>query len=64
KGEADPRPAQGAPYQRINAVAPANPVVPADAPGALRLSITPIASVAKARTAASETAAREGTSVD
>ncbi|MDL9938301.1 GMC family oxidoreductase [Gordonia sp. ABSL1-1] len=42
KGEADQRPAQGSPYRRLAAVAPVSPVVPADAPGALRLSITPI----------------------
>ncbi|MBW0274029.1 cholesterol oxidase [Nocardia sp. MH4] len=37
KGEADPRPALGAAYQRVAPVAPAHPVVPASAPGALRL---------------------------
>ncbi|MGS2811212.1 GMC oxidoreductase [Nocardia sp. MW-W600-9] len=37
KGEADPRPALGAGYQRISPVAPTHPVVPASAPGALRL---------------------------
>ncbi|GAA4814544.1 cholesterol oxidase [Actinomycetospora chlora] len=37
KGEADPRPALGEPYRRIAPVAPRSPVVPADAPGALRL---------------------------
>ncbi|MFF1479943.1 GMC oxidoreductase [Streptomyces sp. NPDC058301] len=37
KGEADPRPAQGEPYVRVEAVAPKAPVVPADAFGALRL---------------------------
>ncbi|MEU6063070.1 MULTISPECIES: GMC family oxidoreductase [Streptomyces] len=37
KGEADPRPAQGAAYERLKPVEPANPVVPADAFGALRL---------------------------
>ncbi|WP_109507985.1 GMC family oxidoreductase N-terminal domain-containing protein [Nocardioides speluncae] len=39
KGEADSRPPLGAAYQRIDAVAPASPVVPADAPAALRLPI-------------------------
>lgn len=39
KGEADPRPAVGAPYRRIDPVRPAAPVVPEDAPGALRLPI-------------------------
>ncbi|MCW2759554.1 MAG: family oxidoreductase, partial [Nocardioidaceae bacterium] len=42
KGEADTRPSLGTAYARIDAVAPRSPVVPADAPGALRL---PIASV-------------------
>ncbi|GAD82474.1 FAD-dependent oxidoreductase [Nocardia asteroides] len=41
KGEADPRPAAGDPYRRIAPVAPRNPVVPAAAPGALRLPIWP-----------------------
>ncbi|MGQ0837578.1 FAD-dependent oxidoreductase [Actinokineospora sp.] len=40
KGDADPRPAQESGYQRIAAVPPASPAVPADAPGALRLPIT------------------------
>lgn len=39
KGEDDPRPAQGAAYQRIAPVAPRSPVVPEAAPGALRLPI-------------------------
>ena len=39
QGEADPRPALGEPYQRIEAVAPVAPVVPADAPAALVLPI-------------------------
>lgn len=43
KGEVDQRPAQGAPYRRMDPVAPKAPVVPAGAPGALRLSITPVA---------------------
>ena len=43
KGQDDARPAQGEPYRRIEPVAPDRPVVPADAPGALRrLPITPI----------------------
>ncbi|MEU7379191.1 MULTISPECIES: GMC family oxidoreductase [unclassified Streptomyces] len=37
KGEADPRPAQGAAYERLRPVEPRNPAVPADAFGALRL---------------------------
>jgi len=36
-GEADPRPALGAAYERVPAVAPRKPAVPASAPGALRL---------------------------
>ena len=36
KGEADPRPAQGQPYQRLSAVRPHHAAVPASAPGALR----------------------------
>lgn len=39
RGDADPRPALGAPYARVAAVAPARPIVPATAPGALRLPI-------------------------
>ncbi len=39
KGEADPRPALGTPYQRIAPVPPAHPAVPESAPGALRLPI-------------------------
>ncbi|KAB2809713.1 GMC family oxidoreductase [Pimelobacter simplex] len=39
KGEADTRPALGASYERIEPVAPRSPVVPADAPAALRLPI-------------------------
>jgi cholesterol oxidase len=43
KGQDDLRPAQGEPYQRMDPVAPDRPVVPADAPGALRrLPITPV----------------------
>ncbi|MFC4128380.1 GMC oxidoreductase [Nocardia rhizosphaerae] len=37
KGEPDPRPALGEPYQRISPVVPVTPAVPATAPGALRL---------------------------
>ncbi|WP_194818430.1 GMC oxidoreductase [Nocardia sp. XZ_19_385] len=42
KGAADPRPELGTAYQRINPVAPEQPTVPAAAPGALRLPITPV----------------------
>ncbi|GAB2993858.1 GMC family oxidoreductase [Amycolatopsis acidiphila] len=41
KGEADRRPPQGAPYVRLEPVAPKNPVVPEAAPGALRLPVSP-----------------------
>jgi cholesterol oxidase len=45
KGQADQRPAQGQPYQRLAPVAPEHPVVPADAPAALRrLPISPVTS--------------------
>ncbi|WP_037681278.1 GMC oxidoreductase [Streptomyces griseus] len=37
KGETDPRPAQGAAYERLKPVEPQSPTVPADAFGALRL---------------------------
>jgi len=43
KGDADPRPALGSSYQRIEPVRPAHPVVPDGAPGALRLPIGPAA---------------------
>ena len=39
KGEADPRPALGERYVRVQPVAPKSPVVPGSAPGALRLPI-------------------------
>ncbi|RLV48523.1 GMC family oxidoreductase [Nocardioides mangrovicus] len=39
KGDGDARPRLGATYERIEPVAPAHPVVPDDAPGALRLPI-------------------------
>ncbi|MGW5747189.1 FAD-dependent oxidoreductase [Amycolatopsis sp. NPDC003861] len=38
KGEEDLRPAQDAPYARLEPIAPKNPAVPADAPAALRRS--------------------------
>jgi cholesterol oxidase len=41
KGERDERPEPGAAYRRLKPIAPKNPFVPAAAPGALRLSITP-----------------------
>jgi cholesterol oxidase len=42
KGEEDARPALGAEYRRVAAVTPVQPVVPVDAPGALRLPIVDI----------------------
>lgn len=43
KDQEDVRPAQGQPYQRLDPVTPLYPVVPADAPGALRrLPIEPV----------------------
>ncbi len=42
KGEADPRPALGTPYERVEAVRPHAPVVPDDAPAALRLPIVAV----------------------
>ncbi|WP_417289170.1 GMC oxidoreductase [Corynebacterium variabile] len=47
KGEADPRPAQSGiigNYRRVDAVQPHSPVVPASAPGALRLPLTVVKS--------------------
>jgi len=42
KGETDGRPPLGSAYVPVPAVAPARPVVPADAPGALRLPVVEI----------------------
>ncbi|EST29511.1 hypothetical protein N566_21935 [Streptomycetaceae bacterium MP113-05] len=42
KGEADPRPEQGAAYVRLAPVKPTSPTVPADAFGALRLPVLPV----------------------
>jgi cholesterol oxidase len=42
RGEEDPRPELGAPYERLAPVAPKAAVVPADAPAALRLPISPV----------------------
>jgi cholesterol oxidase len=41
RGDKDPRPAPGEPYRRLDPVAPKCPAVPADAPGALRLTTHP-----------------------
>ncbi|ANH93011.1 MULTISPECIES: GMC oxidoreductase [unclassified Streptomyces] len=45
KGEADPRPAQGAAYERLKPVEPREPAVPAGAFGALRLPFLGIPAV-------------------
>jgi cholesterol oxidase len=42
KGEADPRPALGSAYERVEPVEPRDPAVPADAPAALRLPIVAV----------------------
>jgi cholesterol oxidase len=39
RGEEDPRPAPGAPYRRVDPVAPRSPAVPAEAPAALRIGV-------------------------
>jgi cholesterol oxidase len=39
KGDADPRPALGEPYRRLEPVMPKRPTVPESAPGALRLTV-------------------------
>jgi cholesterol oxidase len=44
KGEPDPRPRLGAGYTRLAPVPPVAPVVPAEAPGALRLPLTVVRS--------------------
>lgn len=49
KGEADPRPEQGAEYRRTAAVAPVRPAVPQDAFGALRLPLLAVPEVPKKR---------------
>ncbi len=41
KGEADPRPEPGSSYRRVASVRPNHPIVPTEAPGALRLPISP-----------------------
>ncbi|MEU5398824.1 GMC family oxidoreductase [Streptomyces sp. NPDC005963] len=57
RGEVDPRPAQGAPYQRVPAVPPVAPVVPAGAFGALRLPFLGIPAVPpRSQTSAAEDA--------
>jgi cholesterol oxidase len=41
RGEADRRPALGTPYERVEPVFPAAPIVPADAPAALSFTVRP-----------------------
>ncbi|MFE7212557.1 hypothetical protein ACFU93_21685 [Streptomyces sp. NPDC057611] len=45
EGETDPRPPQGAAYERLRPVEPRHPAVPADAFGALRLPFLGMPSV-------------------
>lgn len=52
KGEQDLRPRQGLAYERIEPIAPHNPVVPVSAPAALRLPIVEIRSSKPATTGA------------
>ncbi|MEU6141272.1 GMC family oxidoreductase [Streptomyces sp. NPDC047081] len=47
KGEADPRPAQGAAYERLQPVEPKTPAVPAEAFGALKLPFLGMPTVPK-----------------
>ncbi|MFJ8084850.1 GMC oxidoreductase [Streptomyces sp. NPDC096205] len=54
KGEADPRPAQGAAYERLQPVEPKSPAVPADAFGALRLPFLGMPSVPPKKDGAAE----------
>lgn len=61
KGEQDTRPEPGAPYQRVAAVAPKNPVVPAGAPAALTLPIVEIRSGTAGSAKASDEEATPGT---
>lgn len=42
KGELDPRPAQGEAYRAVTPGAPKSPMVPDEAPGALRLPIVAV----------------------
>ncbi|AZG45618.1 GMC family oxidoreductase N-terminal domain-containing protein [Gordonia insulae] len=42
RGDVDQRPEEGTGYLPVDAIPPAHPAVPADAPGALRLPITPV----------------------
>ncbi|MEV6065001.1 GMC family oxidoreductase [Nocardia sp. NPDC052001] len=48
KGQPDPRPALGAPYERLTPITPHNPMVPPTAPAALRLPIIAINDTAPA----------------
>ncbi len=42
KGENDSRPDLDAPYEAVAPVVPAHPTVPPEAPGALRLPVSPV----------------------
>ncbi|MFP8963222.1 GMC oxidoreductase [Streptomyces nanhaiensis] len=62
KGEADPRPEQGADYVRVPVVPPRAPAVPEEAFAALRLPVLPVPAVPPRRTAPeAETAGTAGT---
>jgi cholesterol oxidase len=58
KGQRDERPDQGESYRRMDPIAPVSPVVPAHAPGALRLPIVQITSGRPAAAAGQSTAVR------
>jgi cholesterol oxidase len=58
KGQRDERPDQGESYRRMDPIAPVSPVVPAHAPGALRLPIVQITSGQPTAAAGQSTAVR------
>lgn len=60
KGEADPRPAQGRPYERIAPVAPVRPAVPAKAFAALDLPFLGMPAMPPRQRSADETAETSG----
>jgi cholesterol oxidase len=66
KGEADPRPAAGARYEHVDPVPPRRPVVPDEAPGALRLPVDLGVPAVPARVngAAARAAAANGTQTE
>lgn len=57
KGDVDPRPAQGQPYERLAAVEPKSPAVPEEAFGALRLPFLGMPAVPPKRAGGAEPAA-------